>query len=134
MEQLSLAFAGIIDSQMVSALGISAISAVSVTVQPKLFLMCAFSARAGSLALSVYSVDMNLMSINFALGTGFQASCVALVGSCYGADDEDGIRDYSSRIVKIGLIVSAVCSLAFVIFGRRYRLKYYIRKEVRHAD
>ena len=78
------------------------------------------SARAGSLALSVYSVGMNLMQINFALGTGLQAGAVALVGSRYGAGDEDGIRNYSNRIIKIGLVISVVCSLIFVVFGRQY--------------
>ena len=78
------------------------------------------SARAGSLALSVYSVGMNLMQINFAIGTGLQASAVALVGSSYGASDEDGIRDYSNRIIKIGLVISVGCSLIFALFGGWY--------------
>ncbi len=42
LETLFTTFAGIIDSKMVSELGITAISAVSVTNQPRLFIFSIF--------------------------------------------------------------------------------------------
>src|SRR5574344_2528520 len=44
IESLFTTFASIIDTKMVSALGVTAISAVSVTNQPKLFVFCLFFA------------------------------------------------------------------------------------------
>ena len=62
LETLFNTFTGIIDSKMVSALGVSAISAVSVTNQPKLF----------------------IFSIFFAL----QTVTTSLVAKYYGKDDQ----------------------------------------------
>ena len=42
IETLFTTIAGIIDSKMVSALGLNAIAAISVTNQPKLFILCFF--------------------------------------------------------------------------------------------
>ena len=44
LETLFTTFAGIIDSKMVSAMGVTAISAVSVTNQPRLFIFSVFFA------------------------------------------------------------------------------------------
>ena len=44
LETLFTTFASIIDSKMVSAMGVSAISAVSVTNQPRLFIFSLFFA------------------------------------------------------------------------------------------
>ena len=91
-EQLTTTLAGIIDSQMVSSMGIAAISAVSVTNQPRLFILCVF----------------------FAINT-----VVSVLTAHYiGADDREGANKvlFSGLVIAFiaGVFISTIC----VIFAR----------------
>ncbi|MBQ7577940.1 MAG: MATE family efflux transporter [Synergistaceae bacterium] len=91
-EELATTLAGIIDSQMVSSMGLAAISAISVTNQPRLFIMCLF-----------FAVNI-VMSV--------------LTAHKLGADDRDGANSvlFSGLIITLiaGLFMSMIC----VIFAR----------------
>ncbi|MDO4739418.1 MAG: MATE family efflux transporter [Eubacteriales bacterium] len=78
------------------------------------------AAYTGSFSMSVYSVGMHLMNINFALGSGMQAAAVALVGKSFGAKDDNGVRAYSDMILRMGMIAALVLSVLFIAFGRPY--------------
>ena len=78
------------------------------------------AARAGSFDMSVYSIGMHLLNITFAVGSGLQSAAVALVGRSFGAGRTDRIKSYSRKIVRIGILISAVVSAVFILFGRQY--------------
>ncbi|MEE1199131.1 MAG: MATE family efflux transporter [Christensenellales bacterium] len=78
------------------------------------------AANTGSFSMSVYSVGMHLMNINFALGSGLQSAAVALVGRSYGSGDKERIRSLSESILRMGAISALVLSAVFVVFGRPY--------------
>ena len=77
-------------------------------------------ARIGSFEMSVYSVGMNLMNINFALGSGLQTSSVALIGRSLGEGAPEKIKQYSGKILKAGIISAIGLSVLFVIFAKPY--------------
>jgi len=57
LETLFTTFAAVIDSKMVSAMGVTAISAVSVTNQPRLFVYSIF--------MAIYTVGNYLLNVNY---------------------------------------------------------------------
>ncbi|MDD4291424.1 MAG: MATE family efflux transporter [Clostridia bacterium] len=78
------------------------------------------AARTGSLSMSVYSIGMHLLNVNFALGSGMQTAAVALVGKSFGAGNTEEIKSYSKQILKFGAIASIVLSAAFIVLGKPY--------------
>ena len=79
-ETLFTTFSNIIDSKMVSAMGVTAISAVSVTNPPRLF----------------------ILSIFFALNTVL----TSLVAKCVGEEDQDKANRYFDATLKIVVVMS----------------------------
>ena len=75
------------------------------------------ASRTGSLTMSVYSVGMNILNINLAIGTGFQSASVALIGRSYGAGNKDEIKLYSKKILHYGRICGLVLGIVVFIFG-----------------
>ena len=92
LETLFTTFAGIIDSKMVSALGVAAISAVSVTNQPRLF----------------------VLSVFFALNTVISSLTARSVGE-KDWDKANRILDHGLKLIILG---SIVLSALAVIFAR----------------
>ena len=77
-------------------------------------------ARIGSFQMAVYSVGMHLMSVNQALGMGFQTAGVALIGRSSGAKDKEQLNRYKSSIIKITTISACVFGLLIATGGRRF--------------
>ena len=78
------------------------------------------AARIGSYDMSVYSVGMHLMNVNFALGSALQTSGIALIGRSYGAGDHEKMKVYKRNILMIGLVVSAVLSALIIVLRKFY--------------
>ena len=97
-EALFSTFSNIIDSKMVSAMGVTAISAVSVTNPPRLF----------------------ILSIFFALNTVL----TSLVAKCVGEEDQDKANRYFDATLKIVVVMSLVLSIASVALARPIMLAF----------
>ncbi len=83
-----------------------------------ILLIGAVVARIGSYQMAVYSVGLHLMTVNQALGTGFQTSGVALIGRCYGAGDKVLLNKYKDNLVKLGAIAAIILGVMIVTGGR----------------
>lgn len=124
LEFLFTAFASIIDSQMVSSLGVGAISAVSVTNQPRLFILCGFFALftvSASLTAkyvgkkdrtSVNRILLSSLLCVVAAGLVISVLCVALAEPimkvCSNQPDTMAASILYFRIIMGGLIVNAL--------------------------
>ncbi len=103
LETLFTTFAGIIDSKMVSKLGVTAISAVSVTNQPRLF----------------------VFSIFFALNTVTSS----LVAKNFGKKDRDTANRIFDHVMKLVLMLSVGLSIASVILARPIMIAFANQKD-----
>ena len=97
-ETLFGTFASILDSKMVSAMGVTAISAVSVTNQPKLF---------------VYSVFFALNTVT-----------TSLIARYHGKDDRDAANMVFDHALKLTLILALILSAMAVVLGRPVMLLF----------
>lgn len=91
-EALFIAIANIIDSKMVSAMGVTAIAAVSVTSPPRLF----------------------ILSVFIALNTVI----TSLVARCVGEEDQYSANRYFDSVLKIVIVLSIVLSALSVALAR----------------
>lgn len=89
-----------------------------IVMRISILLIGAVVARIGSFQMAVYSVGMHLMTINQALGTGFQTSGIALIGRSYGARDKVLMNQYKNNIEKLGAISAVVLGLIIIAGGR----------------
>lgn len=78
------------------------------------------AARAGTFAISVYSVGMHLLNVSFALGSGMQSAAVALVGKSHGKENKEDIKKYSQRILRLGTCSASILGLVFILFAKPY--------------
>lgn len=80
----------------------------------------AIVARIGSFQMAVYSLGVQLLSINQALGTGLQTSGVALIGRSFGAGDKELMNTYKKNILMLGNIAAVVLGLIIIAGGRTF--------------
>ena len=92
LESLFTTFASMIDSKMVSAMGVSAISAVSVTNQPRLF----------------------VFSLFFALNT----VTTSLIARYHGKNDREAANRVFDHAMKLVLLMSVVLGILAVALAR----------------
>lgn len=103
LETLFTTFASIIDSKMVSTLGVTAISAVSVTNQPRLF----------------------IFSVFFALNTVTSS----LVAKYVGKQDRDAANRVLDHVLKLVAILSLIASVFSVVFARPIMIAFANQKD-----
>ncbi len=77
-------------------------------------------ARIGSYQMAVYSLGMNLLNVNQALGTGFQTAGVALIGRAYGTNDKKQTNEYKNTIIILCVASSIVLALIIAVCGRTF--------------
>ena len=92
LEALFNTFASIIDSKMVSVMGVSAISAVAVTNQPRLFAI--------AIILAICTVTSSL------------------VAKYYGKKDKEGANRVFDHVLKSVVVISIVVGILLVIFAK----------------
>lgn len=90
----------------------------NLVMRVSLLLISMVVARIGSFQMAVYSVGMHLMNVNFALGSGFQTSGVALIGRTYGEGDKEKIKEYVAAHKKIAVISGTVLGIAIILGGK----------------
>ncbi|MBQ7706717.1 MAG: MATE family efflux transporter [Lachnospiraceae bacterium] len=90
----------------------------SLAMRLSLLFISGIVARIGSYQMAVYSVAMHLLNINFALGTGFQTSAVALVGRSYGASDKETMNAYKKQSVKLAMNAAIILAILTIVGGR----------------
>lgn len=98
LESLIVTFTTIIDSKMVSALGVKTISAVSVTVQPRLLILSIFLA-------------MNIVTSS-------------LVAKYYGKNNQDAANEILKIVLKVVVVLSIILSILPVIFAKPILLAF----------
>ena len=75
-------------------------------------------ARSGSFQTAVYSLGVQLLSINQALGVGLQTSGIALIGRSYGAGDTQKMKEYKRTIIMLGTIAAISLGVLIILCGR----------------
>lgn len=103
LETLFTTFASIIDSKMVSTLGVTAISAVAVTNQPRLF----------------------IFSIFFALNTVTSS----LVARYVGKNDRETANQIFDHILKLVILLSIIASIFSVALARPIMIAFANQKD-----
>ena len=92
LESLVIVAVAVIDTKMIAVLGNEAISAVSLTAQPKMF----------------------VLSIFFALGTALSF----FIARAYGKNDKEEAKEYFFYVLKIGIIGAIVLGVLLFVFAR----------------
>lgn len=92
LESLVIVAVAVIDTKMISVLGNKAISAVSLTAQPKIF----------------------VLSIFFALGTALSF----FIARAYGKNDREEAKEYFFSVLKIGITSAIVLGVLLFVFAR----------------
>ena len=103
LETLFTTFVSVIDSKMVSALGTSAISAVSVTNQPRLF---------------IYSVFFALSTVT-----------TSLVARYNGSEDRENANRIFDHVLKLTLILSVILGIMAVVLARPIMILFSGQKD-----
>ncbi|MBQ6111067.1 MAG: MATE family efflux transporter [Synergistaceae bacterium] len=103
LETLFTAFAAIIDSKMVASMGVSAISAVSVTNQPRLF----------------------IFSIFFAIHT----VTTSLIAKYYGKDNRVEANKVFNHVIKLTIILSLALGLLSALLARPVMILFSGQKD-----
>ena len=98
LESLIVTFTSIIDSKMVSALGVKTISAVSVTIQPRLLILSIFLA-------------MNIV-------------VSSLVAKYYGKNNQDAANEILKIVLKVVVVLSIIFSIIPIIIARPMLLAF----------
>lgn len=75
------------------------------------------AAKQGTDAMAAHQVSMNLMGLAFSFGDGLQAAAVALIGHSLGAKRPDQAKDYGATCRFMGLTISVVLALFYLVFG-----------------
>ncbi len=72
-------------------------------------------ASLGSIEFATHNICMNIQGLSFMVGQGFAVSSTALVGQSLGKKRPDIAEHYSRRCRNLGLVVSLVLALLFVV-------------------
>lgn len=89
-----------------------------------LILYAKMIASLGTVAFAIHQICLNIQSISFMNGQAFSVSSTSLVGQSLGKKRPDMAQAYSSRTRRIGMIISLIMGLAFIIFGKQFVALY----------
>jgi len=91
------------------------------------FMAFAFmAADTGTNGFAAHQVGMNVMSLSFSFGDGFQAAAVSLIGQSLGRKEPEKARFYGTVCRYMGLMVSLVLSFLYLVGGRVYYNWYFV--------
>lgn len=83
------------------------------------------AASLGTDAMAAHQVGMNVLTISFAFGDGMQVAAVALSGRSLGEGNKELAKIYGNLCQRIGITISLVLSLLFLVFGRWFYGLYF---------
>jgi putative MATE family efflux protein len=75
-------------------------------------------ASLGTVAFATHNVCMNIQAMSFMNGQAFAVSATSLVGQSLGKRRPDMAQAYSRYTRRVGMAVSIVLALSFVLFGK----------------
>lgn len=96
----------------------STIFAENLAARIGFFVTAITAAKLGTDQFAAHNVGMNLLSLSFAFGDGMQVAAVALTGNALGAGKKDEAIKYGKTCQEIGLTISAIIAVIFVIFRK----------------
>lgn len=76
------------------------------------------AAKLGTNPFAAHQVGMNFLSLGFAFGDGMQVAAVALTGRSLGEHARDKAKMYGKTCQEIGLGISVVLAVIFLVFGK----------------
>ena len=88
------------------------------------------AADMGTKGFAAHQVAMNVMSLSFSFGDGFQVAAVSLIGQSLGRKDPDQAKFYGSVCRYMGLIVSLILSLLYLLCGKMYFNLYFQEADI----
>ena len=88
------------------------------------------AADMGTNGFAAHQVTMNLMSLSFSFGDGFQAAAVSLIGQSLGRKDPQQAKFYGNVCRYMGLAVSICLSIIYLLCGRVYFSLYFQEIEI----
>lgn len=125
-ETLATTLASMIDSKMVSSMGTAAISAIAVTVQPRLFILCFFTALHTVLttlvaihlgkddhenANRIFLTSLSICALAAViLGIAAAAAAVPIMRLCSGQEDTMQMSVTYFRIMMLGTVFDSLCA------------------------
>lgn len=77
------------------------------------------AAGLGAEALAAHNVGLNLLTLSFSVGDGFQAAALSLIGQCLGAKEPDRAKHYGKVCHRLGMAAATILTLLYLLFGRR---------------
>ncbi len=86
------------------------------------------AADMGTAQMAAHQVGMNIMSLSFSFGDGFQSTAVALIGRSLGESNEDLAKEYGRTCRMMGLVVSIALACLY-LFGGRALMSAFFREE-----
>ena len=90
----------------------------NISMRAALLVISGITARIGSYYMSIYSIGMYLLNVNFAVGSGLQTSALALVGRSYGEGSREKMNEYKNAHVKLGFICSVIVGVIIAAGGK----------------
>ncbi|MEG2699828.1 MAG: MATE family efflux transporter, partial [Hungatella sp.] len=88
------------------------------------------AAKLGTAAFAAHQVGMNVMSLSFSLGDGMQVAAVALIGRSLGEEKPEMAKLYGHICQKIGMALSLVMALIYLLGGRSLYHLYFQEPEI----
>ena len=88
------------------------------------------AADMGTNDFAAHQVAMNLLSLSFSFGDGFQVAAVSLIGQSLGRKAPEQAKFYGTVCRYMGLIVSLILSLLYILGGRAYFNLYFREAEI----
>jgi putative MATE family efflux protein len=73
----------------------------------------------GTILYATHMTCMNIQAMSFMIGQAFAVSATSLVGQSLGKRRPDMAQFYASRTRRVGLVVSLLLALVFIVFGRQ---------------
>ena len=88
------------------------------------------AARLGTDAFAAHNVGMSLLSLGFSFADGMQVAAVALSGRALGAGEKEMAMQYGRICQRIGLGISILLSLIYLIGGRWFFGLYFQEEHI----
>lgn len=89
------------------------------------FMSALLTANLGTDALAAHQVGMNAMHLSFSFGEGLQVAAVTLIGQSLGQNNSTLAKRYGNICQGIGLFISVVLSVIYLLFGRWFFTLYF---------
>ena len=88
------------------------------------------AAGLGTYAMAAHQVGMNMLSLSFSFGDGFQAAAVALIGQSLGRRDPKQASRYGTICQVMGMTIAVLFSILLLCTGRNIYGWFFREEEI----